>query len=302
MIRITRVIVAYGSGAALHAQGPPPPGLRSLVVDNASPDDTAEVAVALGHELLRLPKNVGFGAGVMAGLARVETEFAFVLNPDAIPAPGAEAALIAAAARYPDTDILLPRIEDETGAPFFRHEAGWAARAKRREVPQGDWCAPMFSGAALFLRCDPFVARGGFDPDFFLFYEDDDLALRRWQARTPAVYVADAVVRHAGDGSSAGSPRARRIKDVSFGWSRVHAMRKHRAPGVAMMLVGMVLKLPVYLVAGRIKRLVRQWRRMEGAIARLRGRPAPFRDPDALRRAAHAAPGARLCKGGAGAE
>lgn len=289
MTRVTRVIVAYGSAEALREQGPPPPGMRSLVVDNASPDDTGDAARALGHDVLRLPANVGFGAGVMAGVAHAETEFVFILNPDAIPAPGAEDALIRAAARYPAADILVPRIEDEAGAPFFRHEASWEPRARRREAPMGDFCAPMFSGAALFVRRDLFMARGGFDTAFFLFYEDDDLALRRWNARTPAVMIADALVRHEGDASSAGSPRARRIKDVSFGWSRVHAMRKHGAGGVAAMLVGMALKLPVYLASGRWARLGRQWRRLHGAALRLSGRPAPFRAPDALDRAAKAA-------------
>lgn len=51
------------------------PGVsRVLVVDDASADDTAQKAEAAGAEVLRLPANVGKGAALDAGLARVRAD------------------------------------------------------------------------------------------------------------------------------------------------------------------------------------------------------------------------------------
>jgi hypothetical protein len=55
---------------------------RVLVVDDASADATAELAAAAGAEVLRLPANVGKGAALDAGLARVRADADVVLMLD----------------------------------------------------------------------------------------------------------------------------------------------------------------------------------------------------------------------------
>jgi hypothetical protein len=47
---------------------------RVLVIDDASADATADLAAAAGAEVMRLPSNVGKGAALDAGLARVRTD------------------------------------------------------------------------------------------------------------------------------------------------------------------------------------------------------------------------------------
>lgn len=274
---VTLVVVAYNSAEALRWQAGARPGAPVLVVDNASADDTQAAAREAGAEVLALPENIGFGAAAMAGLARVETPFALILNPDARVEAPALAALEAAAARYPEADILLPRLLGEDGAEFFRFETAFDARAPRRVPPEGEACVTALSGAAVFVRVADFLARGGFDPEIFLFFEDDDLALRRRAARQPLIYVPSAEVAHLSDRSSGGSARAARIKHLSFGWSLVHVARKHGRGGVGRRMALMAAKLPVYLVSGRWSRLRRQTLRLRGMVRALRGRPAPFR-------------------------
>ncbi|MGF1446478.1 MAG: glycosyltransferase [Pikeienuella sp.] len=276
--RLTRVIVAYNSADVLRWQAKRSPALPTLLIDNASMDDTAAAARALGYDYRAQPRNEGFGRGVMRGLSLVETELALVVNPDLAAGPEAVEALLAAAMRYPDCDLFVPRLIDEGGNVFFRHESSLERRRMPRDIPEGPACIAMISGAAMLIRVRPFLAFGGFDPAIFLYFEDDDLALRYRAARRPIIYVPAATVLHLGDRSSSAHSTASRIKDISFGWSRAYLMQKHRRGSRALCLAGMLAKLPVYALAGRVQRFRRQIGRLRGFLRAVRGGHAPFLD------------------------
>lgn len=264
---VTRVVVAYNSAEALRWQGVGPP---TVLVDNASSDDTAALGRALGYRVLRLPQNVGFGRGVMAGLALVQTEFALILNPDARIEPAGIAALLDAAARTPDADVFVPALVDQTGRPHFRVESSLEPRARWRAAPAGEACVPMLSGAALLVRVARFP---GFDPAIFLYFEDDDLAFRLRAARRAIVYVPQAAAIHLGNRSG---DAAHAIKDRSFGWSMAYVMAKHRRGHRGWALAGLCLRFAGYVAVGRTARARRHWGRILGFVRALRGRPAPF--------------------------
>ena len=274
---IVRLLVAYNSAEALeeHARVSPPG--RTLIVDNASRDNTGEVAAALGFEVLRLERNVGFGMGIMAGLHHLDAEFVMVMNPDVTLRADTEAELLQAVGRNPGCDLFVPRLLGGDGEVFFRHESRFEPRSRDRRPPVGDCCVPCISGAAMLIRRAAFIEFGGFDPEIFLFFEDDDIAIRYWRARRPAVYVHDAVAEHAEGSSSGADVRAHRIKDESFGWSMMYFGARHFGRRGWRDFVAMVLKLCVYTLSGRSQRRIRQWSRIRGAWAFLVGRKAPFR-------------------------
>ncbi|WP_051630671.1 glycosyltransferase [Afifella pfennigii] len=276
---VTRLVVAYNSAEALAWQTANSAPLPTLLVDNASADDTLARARRLGLRTLALPANIGFGRAVMAGLAEVESEFALIVNPDAAADAAAVAALLEAARRYPECDLFVPRIVDEEGAVFFRCETCFEPRQRHREPPQGDACVPVISGAAMLVRVAPFRAFGGFDPNIFLYFEEDELCFRYRAARRPIIYVPEAGILHLRDGSSQPDRGTSRLKDVSFGWSLAYVMGRHGRGSRGAVLAAMAGKIPAYLLFGRWGRARRQWRRVAGFLAALRGRPAPFMPP-----------------------
>src|SRR6478736_1825419 len=77
---------------------------RLLVVDNASTDGTAEFLASEFPEatVVRNPANLGFAGGVAAGLDRVETPYAALLNNDAEADPGWLEALVGALEKHED--------------------------------------------------------------------------------------------------------------------------------------------------------------------------------------------------------
>jgi N-acetylglucosaminyl-diphospho-decaprenol L-rhamnosyltransferase len=233
------VIVAYHSAALLPAcLASIPPSCPVILVDNASPDDSADVALAArpSARVIRAPRNLGFGPGANLGFAEVTTEFGLLLNCDATLEPDTIAGLVAAARRYPEAGMLAPEIFAEEGHMQFGHDLPFRRLRGPVVEPVGDACCWYVGGSAMFLRMAALRAISGFDPDIFLYFEDDDLCLRLRAAGHPLVHVAGVRVRHLGGASSAPSPRLSHWKAFHQGWSRLHLEAKHRGRAAAWRL------------------------------------------------------------------
>lgn len=233
---LTIVTVTYHSAATIAGfLAACPAGVPVVLVDNASTDETIEVAQRARPDLVVIANaaNRGFGAAANQGLDAVRTEFALLANPDARLSAEAIAALLAAAEAFPGHRLLAPLLLDEAGAPVRSWNAG---QARRRRLPrdragepwpEGPICVEFASGACLLLR----PAEGlRFDPGFFLFYEDDDLCHRAGGA----LLVPAARVAHAGGGSSAPSRAVSWRKAHCMAWSRLRFTALHGGgPAVA---------------------------------------------------------------------
>lgn len=234
--KVSAVLVTHDSaGIVERALASLPAGVEIVVVDNGSRDDTiVRVKRAVPDaKIVALPGNFGFAHGCNAGLAASSRDFLLFLNPDAALRPGALKALMDAAQRYPQAGLFGPCILAPDGRVEPSHDLGLFARigAGKRgdpaEPPAGDLSAEFLSGAVLFARASALRQVGGFDDDFFLYFEDDDLCRRLRDAGWSLVRVAAAVAEHAGGLSAPPSRIRERLKRLSFGWSRLHFEAKH---------------------------------------------------------------------------
>jgi N-acetylglucosaminyl-diphospho-decaprenol L-rhamnosyltransferase len=239
MSPVTAIVVTFDSAhalpeclGALVADGVP-----ALVVDNASADDTVPLAERLGAEAIRNPRNEGYGRANNIGARTASTEFLLVVNPDCIVEKGAVAALVDAARRYPDAGLFAPKIVEPSGRVFYQPRSLLSPYLHNPQgnlvLPEGEACAPFFSGACFLIRRDLFLRLGGFDANIFLFYEDDDLCRRVADAGQALIYVPQATVRH-GRGRSS-EPKRGRIFTSRWhqAWSRAYVSRKYGLPNPA---------------------------------------------------------------------
>lgn len=237
--RVSLVIVNYNAGARLEAclrsAGAALEGIdwEAVVVDNASSDGSDVFARDAGPRVRLLPQaeNIGFGAGVNAGVATARAALLLVLNPDTVLRTGSFEALEDALARTDGAAVAGPRILDADGTvqgsarrdpslwsgivgrtTVVTRRLPWLARRIGDVVPPVESDAPRVievdwvSGAAFLARRDAFEAVGGFDPAFFLYWEDADLC-RRLRARGwRIIYVTGAVVEHVVGVSSRTAP------------------------------------------------------------------------------------------------
>ncbi len=178
-----------------------------LVVDDASPDRTAElVAASPGLRLVRTQRNVGFVGACNLGASHARGAYLLFLNNDTEVRPGALDALVGAADSddriglvgaqlvYPDGRL------QESGGIVWADGSGWNyGRDRDASAPEFqvrrdvDYC----SGAAILVRRDLFEQVGGFDQRYApAYYEDTDLAfaIRATEHRT--IVEPGAVIMH----------------------------------------------------------------------------------------------------------
>lgn len=170
--------------------------------------------------------NVGFGRGHDLALRHVNSRYHIVLNPDVDIAPDALVKAAAFLDAHPEAGLIAPRIADESGraqflcrrypsvldlfvrgflpaslrAPFARR----LARYEMRDVINDSdivWDPPIVSGCFMLFRTSVLKALGGFDPRYFLYFEDYDLSLRTHEAARVA-YVPSVRIAHHGGGAS----------------------------------------------------------------------------------------------------
>lgn len=218
-MRIAVLIVNWNAGAylarALEAVAAQTRAAdRVIVVDNASTDGSrAAIDGFPSVELIALDRNAGFAEGNnIAAQAAVGCDWLALLNPDAFPAPDWLATLEAATGAHPDVAMFASELRmhaDETrldGAGDAYHVSGLPWRIGHGEPARLSEMRPVevFSpcGAAAFVRRDAFDAVGGFDPSFFCYVEDVDLAFRLRLRGHRCLLIPGAIVRHVGSGTT----------------------------------------------------------------------------------------------------
>ena len=232
--RVTVITVTYNSADVVGDMlSSVPPQVPVVIVDNSSGDRPRlrEIVEKRGGHtrLLENAQNIGFGSACNEGAKEANTEFLLFLNPDAALASGALQELVRAADRSPNAVGFNPRIQDKSGRPILKRRSDLVGRSKwlpRGTLSDGN-LLPVLSGAALFTRRADFEAVGGFDPNIFLFFEDDDLSLRLSDRRGDLIYVDRALVEHIGGASSGGSKESERLKNWHWGHAQIYTLRKH---------------------------------------------------------------------------
>lgn len=286
MSSLAAIVVTHDSAAVLPACLAALAGqhVPAIVVDNASRDASAAIAEAAGAMVIRNPRNEGFGRANNRGVRAAGTaDFVLFVNPDVVLRPGAADALLAAARTWTDAGLFAPRIVEPDGRFFYQPRSLLASfltnPAGRRDLPEGDACAPFLSGACLMVERALFLDLGGFDEAIFLFYEDDDLCRRMADAGRALVHVHGAVALH-GRGRSSAPEKGRVFRSRWHqAWSRAYVSRKYGLPDPS--LSGLMTNLPkaaLSALACRRSGLERYGGSAAGALAFLRGQDALSRE------------------------
>ena len=186
----------------------------------AAPDATLELVHGHG--------NVGYGRANNLVLPRLESEFHLVMNPDVELDRDAIAASIEALQSDSRFGLVAPDVRGADGERQYlckRYPSVWvlflrgfAPRALRRAcagaldryemrdvVDAGASAAvPLASGCFMVVRTQLFRALGGFDPRFFMYFEDYDLSLRIGREAQVAYVPAARIVHHGGEAARKG--------------------------------------------------------------------------------------------------
>jgi GT2 family glycosyltransferase len=211
------------------------PFAEAWIVDNGPDDYTSELASFLAGRppprsgivpgLLTGHGNLGYGRGNNVVIARTRARCHLVLNPDAELAPDALANGLAFLERHADVGLVAASSISPDGTALnlckaYPSFAVLALRALPRALAVGplarklaaydlpasldgvtDVTGAMVSGSFMLFRTAPLRALGGFDPAYFLYFEDFDLAYRIGRIAR-VVWLSDVrLMHHGGDAS-----------------------------------------------------------------------------------------------------
>lgn len=254
---------------------------RCVVVDN-SPNDLTASRIRRQYAWVRLVvsgRNLGYGGGCNLGFQEVTTPYVVFLNPDAVVHLADVAELVGFLQRHPDAGLAGPALLEADGGletagglptPWTVVAVAGGRDSGRRPIVPGhapyrtDWLC----GAVLAAPTEVIRRLGGFDPRFFLYFEETDLCKRIRGAGCEIWAVGEIVVRHHANAS------ARRVsRDFIAGCiaehyyrSRFYYLVKHHgwcaaAAAESAELAVLAFRDLVKLISGKPDRLFAQrWR------------------------------------------
>jgi GT2 family glycosyltransferase len=190
---------------AVHATAPA--GCETIVVDDASTDETPRLLAGYGEAIrtLTLTENAGFATACNRGAAAADSDLLVFLNNDTEPQPGWLEALLAHAEANPGAEAIGAKLAypggtvQHAGVVFgqdgYPHHlyAGLPA-----DHPAVNRSRPLqaVTAACMLVRRQAFEAIGGFDAGYENSLEDVDLCLRIGERGGEVHYCGEAVVTH----------------------------------------------------------------------------------------------------------
>ena len=188
-----------------------------LVLDNGAEDPIPEDYSTRfpSVQFIKSDKNIGFAAGNNLLLQHAsDCEWIALVNPDAFLESDWLSKMLSAAKAHPEYSFFASRLvqagnhEMLDGDGDTIHVCGKAWREGHGQSIMHGAIEPrdVFSpcAAAALYRRDILEAVGGFDEDFFCYYEDVDLGFRLRLAGHCCLLVPDAVAYHVGSATTGG--------------------------------------------------------------------------------------------------
>lgn len=201
-----------------------------VVIDNNSGDNIGGVLGEYHPEVrfIQNDKNIGMGAGNNAGIREASGKYIVIMNPDTVAYSDTfkklhdfmekrrDVGVVGPKQYYPDNTIqnscyrwygLLTPIYRRTPLGRFKFAQKDIDRLFMKDVNRDteievDWLL----GSFLFCRAEALNDVGLFDEDFFLYFEDTDLAKRFWKNNWKVVYHPDVKIIHNHNRESARDP------------------------------------------------------------------------------------------------
>jgi len=187
-----------------------------ILVDNGSSDNgiagLEKAQPKFNLKVEHLTSNLGFAAANNLGARLACGKWLALLNADAFPEPDWLEKLLYAAKENPEylffssrqIQANKPEFLDGTGDVYHISGLAWRRHYSLSSNQFGLQAEEIFSacGAAALYSREEFLHVGGFDEDYFSYFEDVDLGFRLRLYGARCLYVSEAIVHHVGSAST----------------------------------------------------------------------------------------------------
>jgi len=229
------IIVTHNSGDCIGdclaslVENPPSCGFETIIIDNASRDDTLSRIgeITADARVVANTSNRGYSRGVNQGIGLSTGRMILVLNPDIIVGPGSIDILMDFMRENPKAGMAGSKLVDSDGKAQYSCRSFYTVRAlflrrtflgklfpraralrehllmdyDHRQTREVDWIL----GACMMVRRETIEKIGMMDERFFLYFEDVDWCYRMKQHGWKVFYVPESTMIHLYRRASAGS-------------------------------------------------------------------------------------------------
>jgi hypothetical protein len=195
------------------------PNFEVILVDNASIDNSLKIAQLFiqnsKFKIINSQKNLGFSKGNNIGASEAKGKYLLFLNNDTIVEKNWLKELIAVIDNDSSVGAVQPKLlflqnpNAVQSAGNFIDTLGFTiprTRLPEEQKKLNCQCEIAATGAAFMIRRDLFDHLGGFEQNFFIYYEDTDLSWRVYMAGKSILLVPSSIVYHA-EGAFMGSTK-----------------------------------------------------------------------------------------------
>lgn len=197
---------------------PSDPQIEIIVIDNSN-------------------NNRGFGRACNEGAQQATGTYLFFLNPDTILCKDTVTLLLNKIKSDPTIGIISPQFLDGRNNPYgsyskqptfftsvirFSFLYTFLPKSLQKIVHPYDFdtytkskYVEAVSGAALFMEKDLFFNIGGFDSDYFMYWEDYDICQKVLQTGKKILFFSAAQIKHSGGGTSSDKKQTKKYFNES---------------------------------------------------------------------------------------
>ncbi|MDY0117584.1 MAG: glycosyltransferase family 2 protein [Sulfurimonadaceae bacterium] len=216
-----------------------------IIVDNASKSEDynrlEEFSKACDNiKIIKNRINSGFASGNMLGVNYASGNYYFFINNDTKLLNDTSMIMKKYLENYDDIALATAKVTDENNNfsssyklfPSLIKElfGNSVARKLNKNIFPSNKITldiptevEVISGSCMFFRADVFCEVGGFDTNFFLYCEEEDISKRVWNSGKKVVFLPEAVIYHTSGGSTVKSYEIEREYYISY----KHLIFKH---------------------------------------------------------------------------
>jgi GT2 family glycosyltransferase len=245
--------------------------IEVIVVDNHSNDGKIKEFM-LAHptvQFIQQEINGGFAQACNKGAANAKGEWVLFLNPDTILEPNSLSPLLQKTNTQPDWKLIGIKQLDEKGKdtyPFGLFLRWWNVWPPIRSIQRliggkrtakKEWSAQSvsypdwISGSFVLMRYADFKTIGGWDEQFWMYCEDQDLSKAAYSLGWRRVMYNEIKCIHSHGGSSRVNPKVKAITKSAVIISNFKYIKKHMvAPGKWIAQITLLLMTIINILIG----------------------------------------------------
>ena len=176
-----------------------------IIVDNSNSDELDQIVHKYNNiKLIKSSENLGYGKANNLAIKNAVTSFILIVNPDIILDVDSINNLFKSFLKDPDKiGILGPSLYDKdmnrrtNGSKSYVNQLnGNKVSNKSNNIPIDETCCEFLIGCCYLMKRNFFNILGGFDTNFFMYYEDCDLCDRSLQEGRYLMEVPSAKLIH----------------------------------------------------------------------------------------------------------